>query len=174
MTTTTYTDTTPRAWVGCLACYNAGTLRGAWLDLDGLENPDTLAAICTNPTHEELWVMDTDNLPGGEMSPDEAAKTAREVQRVMDSAEEYGVPWEVAYEYCRDLHTDPMSWPTIGYDVTVTSADSETDYAAEIIENVYELDLPSWLHIDYASTFRDLTSGQPVYTHDGTLYIFSE
>ena len=174
MTTTTATDYTPRAWVGCLACYNAGTLRGEWLELDGLEDPDTLDAICTNPTHEELWVMDTDNLPGGEMSPDEAATTAREVLRVIESADECDIPVPVVLEYCADLHTDPTSWPTIGYDVTVTSADTETDYAAEIIEEVYGLKLPSWLHIDYASTFSDLTMGQHVYNHEGTIYVFSE
>ena len=29
MTTTTHTE--PAAWIGCLSCYNAGTLRGKWI-----------------------------------------------------------------------------------------------------------------------------------------------
>lgn len=31
MTTTTTKNTTPAAWIGCLACYNNGTLRGKWI-----------------------------------------------------------------------------------------------------------------------------------------------
>ena len=30
--TTPTTDTTPRAWIGCLACYNEGRLVGDWYD----------------------------------------------------------------------------------------------------------------------------------------------
>lgn len=28
------TTTTPRAWIGCLACYNNGRLRGQWIDAE--------------------------------------------------------------------------------------------------------------------------------------------
>lgn len=49
----TYTDE-PRAWVGCLACYNEGNLNGDWysatdaahVDIDELHDEET--------THDEL------------------------------------------------------------------------------------------------------------------------
>ena len=34
MTTRTNTDTTPRAWIGCLACYNNARLVGEWFDAE--------------------------------------------------------------------------------------------------------------------------------------------
>jgi hypothetical protein len=174
--TTTTTDHTPRAWVGCLACYNGGSLVGEWLDADGLEDSDTLAAICTHPGHEELWVFDTDGLPGGEMSPDEAARKARALTDYLAAADDYGLPAAVALEYLDSLNlNDPDDWPRIGDDVTYTSADSKTDYVCEFLENAYSLPkLPFWLHIDYAGTFEDMTSGETKIQHMGTLYVFHD
>lgn len=39
MTPTTITDveTTPRVWIGCLACYNEGRLVGDWHDALGAD-----------------------------------------------------------------------------------------------------------------------------------------
>ena len=79
--------TIPRAWVGCLACYNAGRLLGEWVD--GLEaadlDTDTLHAgqgVTVDPLygdHAELWVMDHEGYAGllsGECSPTEATALA--------------------------------------------------------------------------------------------------
>jgi antirestriction protein len=33
------TETEPRLWVGCLSCYNAGRLHGAWLTAEQCEGP---------------------------------------------------------------------------------------------------------------------------------------
>lgn len=68
----------PKAWVGCLACYNNGDLVGDWfeaceaadvtLDVLHLEHP--LQEGC-----EELWVFDVDGLPvNEEMDPLTAAR----------------------------------------------------------------------------------------------------
>jgi len=63
MTTDTDTDTvttaTPRVWVGCLACYNAGLLLGRWCDaVDADELHENIAALMGDyPRH------DRDNLP---------------------------------------------------------------------------------------------------------------
>ena len=67
---------TPRAWVGCLGCYNEGNLVGKWLD-----DPDEIREYrCPRPKtiynlHEELWVMDHECMPliSGECSPAEFA-----------------------------------------------------------------------------------------------------
>lgn len=44
--TTTSTDTTPRVWVGCLACYNAGRLVGDWHDAS---DADEVTYSCSRP-----------------------------------------------------------------------------------------------------------------------------
>lgn len=87
MTTTPITDTTARAWIGCLACYNAGRLVGEWFDAEDADTI-TLADVHGDPGRvrrgcEELWVMDHENIPvDGEMSPHEAAEWARVILSV--------------------------------------------------------------------------------------------
>lgn len=176
MSTTTDTDYTPRAWVGCLGCYNGGRLIGEWLDADGLEDADTLAAICTRPDHEELWCMDLENIPGGECSPAEAARMARALTDYLAAADENGLPAPVALEYLDGLNlSDPDLWPTIGEDVIYMSASSPTDYVEEYLENFTELpELPWWLRIDHRLTFDELTIFATVLEHDGMLYVFDD
>lgn len=164
----------PRAWVGCLACYNSGRLVGEWLDADELEDADSLAAICTQPEHEELWVFDQECLAaGGEMSPAEAATRARAVATVLEQANEYGIPDEVAYEWLETVHQfdPPDSWGSIE-DALGGSVESQADYVYELIEDVYQLELPPWLHIDVESTYNDLTMDYTEIHHNGSTYLF--
>ena len=167
MTTTTIT---PRAWVGCLACYNDGRLIGEWLDADQLEDADELAAICTRPDHEELWCFDTDSLGVGECSPAEAATRARAVAQLLEQADELGIPHDVALEYVTDSNAPADAWPDLR-DAFHCSADDETDYVLDYLENS-GFTVPNWLHIDYRSSFEELTSGLTVYRHDGRFWLF--
>ena len=48
MTTSSATDTTPRVWIGCLACYNAGSLVGDWFDAA------TADEVTTYDVHEAI------------------------------------------------------------------------------------------------------------------------
>jgi antirestriction protein len=69
----------PKAWVGCLACYNAGRLVGEWVDGEeaGERTPEDIHGRPTS--HEELWVMDHEGYGGalsGECSPMEAQRIA--------------------------------------------------------------------------------------------------
>lgn len=80
---TTQTDTTPRAWVGCLACYNNGQLIGAWVD--GTE-ADTFTP-CPDTSHEERHVFDHEGYGDalrGECSPADAAAIARALAELAD------------------------------------------------------------------------------------------
>lgn len=74
---TTTESTMPRAWVGCLGCYNDGRLTGRWLDADeaqdlgeaGLADIDN---FCTSCGAAEFHVFDHENIGNaGEMSVDE-------------------------------------------------------------------------------------------------------
>lgn len=87
MTTIPITNTTPRAWIGCLHCYNTGRLVGEWFDAQDADII-TLADVHggaggVRQGCEELWVMDHENIPvEGEMSPRDAAEWARVILSV--------------------------------------------------------------------------------------------
>lgn len=105
---------TPRAWVGCLACYNAGLLVGEWVD--GIEagevtpediHPGTFTTqpVGLNPaTHDELWVFDHEGygalIPGG-CSPAEAQRVAELIEPVPERDREAFVAYveNVGAEY---------------------------------------------------------------------------
>ena len=88
----------PRAWVGCLGCYNGGTLNGVWLDgteatsygehlktyeRDGV----TFCSLCNS---DEFWVFDHENFDGvlsGECSPNEAQESAELLAEAGDDLE---------------------------------------------------------------------------------------
>ncbi|WP_260279029.1 antirestriction protein ArdA [Propionibacterium freudenreichii] len=61
------TDTTPRAWLACLNCYNNGRLVGQWVDCTDADE------VTLNQLHEgaggpyvgceEIWCLDIENVP---------------------------------------------------------------------------------------------------------------
>lgn len=62
-------------WIGCLACYNGGSLVGQWFPAEEAAEV-TPEDLHTNPTsHEELWCLDFECFPAhtGEMSPHTAS-----------------------------------------------------------------------------------------------------
>lgn len=102
MTTDTATQTdTPRAWVGCLGCYNSGSLVGKWLegescaDLAGAGLADT-DERCLKCGGDEFMVFDHENYCGvlkGEVSPQEAADAAELLNTVPDYEREILIAW---------------------------------------------------------------------------------
>jgi|LSQX01.2.fsa_nt_gb antirestriction protein len=89
---TTMNTNTPRAWVGCLACYNSGRLVGDWYDADEAGDLDIsqvhqdggYAGHCDG---EELWCFDTENMPGGEMDPLTAADWGERYDELADDSQ---------------------------------------------------------------------------------------
>ena len=91
----------PRAWVGCLACYNSGSLVGKWAN--GTEWDDREAAGLTNNAgaclkcgSDEFLVMDHENFDGmisGECSPMEAYDAAVLLESVEDYEREQWKAW---------------------------------------------------------------------------------
>jgi hypothetical protein len=165
MTTTTLD---PRAWVGCLGCYNEGRLTGAWLDLDGLEDSDTLDAICTRPDHEELWCMDFDDLPSvGECSPMEAARIGR---AWLEAVEECGAEPELVRVFMADGN-DPATF-TERYAGT---ADSDAGFAQEYAYDTGALhDRDEWPYtcIDWERAGAELCTDTTSYRLNGTSHYF--
>lgn len=91
-----------RVWIGCLGCYNGGSLEGKWFDAEDCPTMmeewdeafhDTEARVFRLPGmhfaegHEELWVMDHEGfgaLIQGECSP----MTAREIAEAVSDLDE--------------------------------------------------------------------------------------
>ncbi|MFT3715639.1 MAG: antirestriction protein ArdA [Gordonia sp. (in: high G+C Gram-positive bacteria)] len=126
---------TPRVWVGCLHCYNSGRLVGEWFDALGAENVTTQqvhGGRRVDPVeHEEIWVMDTDEMPvSEEMSTVDAGKWGEAIDSVpahlrrayyawiasgsivedgdgmpsvSDFEERYAGEWDSLSEYLQDL-----------------------------------------------------------------------
>ena len=171
----THDDTTPAAWIGCLACYNDGRLVGEWYrGADALEEftpPDDCAAV----GHDEFWVFEHDNLGSiGECSPLEAYQIARALEELYETADDVGVPHGIAARYVTDSNAPRDAWPSIedGF-----SFESFEDYAAEMIATCFPrgFDFPSWLQVDWESSGLELLEYDHSIYQDadtGTLYAF--
>ncbi|QXE37142.1 antirestriction protein ArdA [Streptomyces sp. GMY02] len=132
MITLTRIDT-PRAWIGCLACYNAGRLTGEWYDADtaDLVTPADLHGGETE--HEELWVMDHEGFLGaisGECSPDYAAEVADALAGLRDDEAEAFAVW--LSELGADI--DRLHWVDQFRDEYRGFHQSEAHYAQEWAE----------------------------------------
>lgn len=156
--TATCETATPRAWVGCLACYNTGRLVGDWVD--GIDAGDFVP--CTGRGHEEWWVFDFEGYLGAlsvECSPVEAQRIAEALQ----ATEEYPPAAVAAWiaNGCDDL--DDLA------DAYLGEWDSLEAYAEQWLEDAGMLDqVPEGLrsYIDVRAYARDLQFGGDVWTAD--------
>lgn len=163
MTTTPTTDTTPRAWIGCLHCYNSGRLVGEWFDAEDADEV-TLADVHggagrVRPGCEELWVLDHENLPvRGEMSPHDAAEWARALLAVPEQDRAALHAWVESGDYVAEGFSD---LPCISdfEDRYCGEHDSFTTYAHELAEDIGLLhDVPEEVarYFNWDSWTRDL------------------
>lgn len=78
----------PRAWVGCLGCYNDGRLNGAWLDYEAASDLTESgytngSGECVKCGAEEFQCFDVENVPGlDECSVAEFLRVCENVARV--------------------------------------------------------------------------------------------
>lgn len=172
--THTLTDTDePRAWVGCLACYNAGRLVGAWVP--GVEAGDYTP--CTVPGHEEWWVLDHENYGGaltGECSPTEA----QELAELIGTITEMGYDLEAVAAYAANEHgTITEDIVSRFEDAYRGEWDSLADYAQDLSESVGDPIPDRWPFycIDWERAAHELEMGGDVWTartSSGTVYVF--
>jgi antirestriction protein len=187
----TATETTPRAWVGCLACYNGGRLVGAWVDGTEAEDmaadfdafnggevwlnefDDTQRRLHLGEKHEEFWVFDHENYAGaltGECSPAGAQRLAV----ALTDLDSYPIAAVAAY-ISNMGGTDDLD----GFeDEFLGEWDSLEAYAEEYLDSTGALDeIPEHLrpYFDVAAYARDLRLGGDVWTQDadgGGVFIF--
>lgn len=155
-------DTTPRVWIGCLSCYNSGSLVGEWFDA---ESADDVSLEMVHygqsrvfPECEELWVMDHEYLPiEGECSPMEAALWGRLMAELCE--------WERdafrAYVRTGLGSVDGDGLPDVSEfrDVYCGEFSSFEDYAESLWDDLgYDSEIPEHLrsYIDMDRWTRDL------------------
>jgi antirestriction protein len=178
MTAPTDTTETPRVWVGCLACYNDGTLRGEWVD--ATEAGDFVP--CHGRDHEEWWCFDHEGFGGllaGECSPMEAQRVAELIER-LDAWQ----PVAALAAWCDHVGLSGSGWPDLEQfsDEFAGEWNTLADYAEELFEDtapsreVADM-LGSWPFncIDWERAARELDFGGDVWTAEapgGALYVF--
>lgn len=184
--TTTTTTATPKAWVGCLGCYNNGALIGKWLegescaDLEGaglakIETyGDYTAARCVRCGGDEFAVMDHEgygDLLGGECSAPEAQAVALAIATI----EGAGLNIEAVAAYAANMSLDVANfddWQGDYEDAYLGEYDSVHDYAVEYVESCGLLHGVSdniARYFDYDAFARDLE--HDIWQHGGHLFL---
>lgn len=169
-------DVRPRAWVGCLGCYNDGRLNGAWGTADIVEN---VGGPCVRCGSDEWWCFDVEGVPVvREMSPSDFVTVAGLVESVADHPHSDALRLWMAYDWryhVVERNYDPDEIINAFDEAFDGEWDSYADYAYEWVDNVLGVDadeVVQWLVVDWDRTGRDLAYLTLV--DGGTLYIFRE
>ena len=167
-------DTTPRAWIGCLACYNAGSLVGDWFDAESADEAtlaDVHGAHSRADSHEELWCFDHENIPvQGELDPSEAAAWGQVYTEVGPER------WPALCAWVESEGTGDLPDISDFEESYCGHWGSFEDYAVELADNIGLLaDVPEEItrYFDWDSWTRDLAFDHS--THDnpeGGVFVF--
>lgn len=156
-------DDTPRVWVGCLACYNAGNLIGEWVDgTEAADAPETseVFAGCRAKLHEEFWCMDHENYGGlldGECSPMEAQEIAEKIEAL-----ESWQPVEAVAAYLSNNGGTIVDLDMGDFEESYQGEwRSEEEYAESFVDDVYGIPGDAWWssYFDYEKFANDLFMG---------------
>lgn len=181
MTTRTNTDTTPRAWIGCLACYNNARLVGEWFEAETADEVTLVdvhgGAHRMHSGCEELRVMDHENIPApGEMSQSEAAGWARVLLSVPEHQRDALYAWTASGSYVAEGTGDLPSVPHFEECFCGTWG-SFRDYAETLAEEIGLIpqDAPEELvrYFNWDARIRDLEHDYTVVRADAiSVYVF--
>lgn len=180
-TTSPSTDTTPRVWIGCLACYNEGRLVGDWFDAasaDEVTTYDVHGAHSRADSHDELWVMDHENIPvRGEMDPITAAAWGRCLAEVDEHLRPALCVWVESGDYVAEGAGDLPS--TSDFEERYCGAwESFREYAENLADDIGLLaDVPEEIarYFDWQAWSRDLAMDYSVYDDpEGGVFVFRD
>lgn len=163
MTTTRLeAGTTPRVWIGCLACYNEGRLVGDWFGAelaDSVTTYEVHGADSRADSHDELWCFDHDNIPvAGELSPLVAAAWGRCLAEVDPHLRPALCAWVDSGDYVSECSGDLPSVSDFE-DRYCGQWEDFSDYAHELAEETGLLEgIPVHVsqYFDWDSWCRDL------------------
>ena len=175
MTIATTTGSTPRVWIGCLACYNAGRLVGDWHHANDADEVTTADVHGHASSHEELWCFDIENIPvRREMSPGEAAEWGRVFAEVDEHQRAALYAWVASGDYVFESTGDLPS--TSDFEERYAGLwDSFDDYARQLADDIGLLsDVPEVIatYFDWESWTRDQRFDYSVVDADSGVYVF--
>lgn len=168
----TTTETAPRIYVGTYEKYNNGSIKGAWLDLEGLDKDsfnDACLELHKDESDPELMFQDFEGFPEkfyGESSLKDGLWEWLELDE--DDRELLEVASEaIDSEDIQDARDKFMG-----------KAESEEDWARNFLEETGELkEIPERLqnYFDYEAYARDARMGGDVcfHRHNGETWVFS-
>ena len=172
------TDTTPRVWIGCLHCYNDGRLVGDWFNAATADEVTTydIHGDSRADSHDELWVMDHENIPvRGEMDPSEAAEWGRVYTEVGPEHWPALCAWVESGDYVAEGTGDLPSISEFE-DRYQGHWESFEDYARQLADDIGLLEgIPEEIanYFDWDSWTRDLAFDCPNYDDpEGGVYVF--
>ena len=174
--TSSATDTTPRAWVGCLACYNDGRLVGDWFDAVAADEVTTYDIHGRASSHDELWVFDHENIPvRGELDPLTAAAWGRCLTEVNEHLRPALCAWVESGDYIAEGNTDLPS--VSDFEERYCGAwDSFREYAENLADDIGLLaDVPEEIarYFDWSAWSRDLAFDYSTYDDpEGGVFVF--
>ena len=173
------TDTTPRVWIGCLACYNAGSLVGDWFaasTADEVTTYDVHGAHSRADSHDELWCFDHENLPvRGELDPLTAAAWGRVYTEVGPEHWPALCAWVESGNYIAEGTGD---LPSISdFEERYCGAwDTFDDYARQLADDIGLLaGVPEEIarYFDWSAWTRDLAFDHSTYDDpEGGVFVF--
>jgi len=128
----------PRAYIACLASYNAGRLHGTWIDLDGSMDLDEciqqMLEASPEPDAEEWAVHDNEACGAGLYDP-------RRVIEAFEACEDAQIDWNVFVAFCehRGEDLDPEQVPQFTEAYAGQDA-SLQDWCWQLLEDTGSLD----------------------------------
>ena len=177
MSTDIQTDT-PKAWVGCLGCYNEGRLTGKWLEASECDDLITAglaivqvpasdygtAPVCPKCGADEFWVFDHENFLGlikGECSTGEAFEAGEKLEEVKEYERDIVKAW---LGNGNDFDLDLMHECFAGKYASFTELAEELVPAIGLLDDIPE-DVQRYF--DYERYGRDLDIGGDYWESNG-------
>ena len=169
----------PRIYVACLASYNAGTLHGVWIDLDGKdadevhEEIQAMLKASGEPGAEEFAIHDHEGFEGikiGEYT------SIADVIAAAEGIEAHGGAFVAALDVYGG--SPDYAWALSLCENGYGEYKSEEDYGYHLVDegmfgNVEGMGTLG-NYIDYASLGHDCLSDEEYHAeHNGTIYVFN-
>lgn len=152
-------ETEPRVWVGCLACYDAGRLVGKWADAIDADCITSNELHGGKTNHEELWCFDAEGLPfNREMSPHAASRWGAVMQEVDPMRRDALIAWVRSGDYMSEGSGDLPSLSEFE-ERYAGEWESFDAYALELFEDYgFGLEIPEHLtrYFDFEAWTRDI------------------
>ena len=169
----------PMIYIADLAAYNAGMLRGEWIEVEPYPEDrltaDRISELLEEWDAEEYAVHDHQGFPPGFVTEHPNLEALEFWAELVEHDEELAWAYSAIIDDAHGL--DPWEWKQDMQDRFLGSADSATDYAAELVETsgYIQEDLPWWIAVDYTATARNLAlhNSEIFIRVKGTVYVFN-